>query len=248
MQAYLKKSSALDEILALALLEPAVRLRPFLGPNGERLWLKRGCDLSARVLPRRRDASRAFFNELKALRVLGKAGLPVPEIVAEGIDHFVLADAGPTLAQVLRSSATPFAKRAAAFRAAGTAIGKLHTTGFAHGKPVIRDICWDGEAARFVDLGQFSGRKGVSLTQAMDMVVFTQSYINEIGAKGPYLDIAWDAYRAAAPASALPRLKRLAFWLLPVAALVAPLRWAMPKAKGYTATRQTLAYLRSLPL
>ncbi len=248
MQAYLKKSTALDEILALALLEPAVRLRPFLGPNGERLWLKRACTLSARLAPWRSETRRAFVNELTALHVLGKAGLPVPEIVSEGPDHYVLADAGPTLAQVLRSSATPFAKRAAAFRAAGIAIGKVHAAGFAHGKPAIRDICWDGEAARFVDLEQFAGRKRLVLSQAMDVVAFVKSYIAETGTQGPYLDIAVDAYRAAAPPNAMQRIRRLAFWLSPIAALTVPIRWIMPTAKGYSAGRQTLAYLRNLPL
>lgn len=248
MQAYLKKSSALDEILALALLEPAVRLRPFLGPNGERLWLKRASDLSARMLPRRGETRRAFVHELSALRVLGKAGLPVPEIVAEGPDHFVLADAGPTLAKVLRSSATPFAKRAAAFRAAGKAIGEVHAAGFAHGNPAISDICWDGEAARFIDLERFAGRRRLALTQAMDVVAFASSYISEVEATGPYLDIALDAYRAAAPANAVQRVKRLAFWLSPIAALNAPMHWVAPKAKGYLTTRRTLAYLRNLPI
>ncbi len=118
MQALLKTPSSLDEILASALREPIVRIKPFMGPNGERLWLKRIEELSLRLRLQKGDGQRAFQNELNALHVLRSAGLPVPEVLAEGPDHFVTSDVGPTLDQLMRSSATPFAKRAAAFRAA----------------------------------------------------------------------------------------------------------------------------------
>ncbi len=246
MQAFLKQTSALEDILALALREPSVRIRPFLGPNGERLWLKRIEELSLRLRLQKGDGRRAFTNELNALHVLGKAGLPVPEILAEGPDHFVMADVGPTLAHLLRSSAVPFAKRAAAFRAAGAAIGRLHTAGFVHGRPAIQDICWDGEEARFIDLEQFSDHRQSARNRAMDLVIFVQTYMAETAVPGPYLDAAVDAYRATAPADALLNVRRLAYWLSPLAALTAPMRWLRPSAKEFKAIPTTLRYLRGL--
>ena len=245
MQAFLKQRASLDDILALALREPIVRIKPFLGPNGERLWLKRIEALSLRLRLQKGDGQRAFQNELNALHVLAKAGLPVPEILAEGPDHFVISDVGPTLAHLLRSSATPFAKRAAAFRAAGAAIGRLHAAGFVHGRPAIRDICWDGDEARFIDLEQFSDQRRSARNRAMDIVVFTQTYMTEMGASGPCLDVAIDAYRAASPAGSMANVRKLALVLLPLVPLTAPVRWLRPSAKEFKAIPQTLAYLRA---
>lgn len=246
MQAFLKQPSSFDDILALALREPIVRIKPFLGPNGERLWLKRIEALSLRLRLQKGDGQRAFQNELNALHVLSKAGLPVPEILAEGPDHFVISDVGPTLAHLLRGSATPFAKRAAAFRAAGAAIGRLHAAGFVHGRPAIRDICWDGDEARFIDLEQFSDKRHSARNRAMDMVVFTQTYVTEMGAPGPYLDVAIEAYRTHAPAGSMAKLRQLAFWMSPLVPLTAPVRWLRPVAKEFQAIPLTLAYLRKI--
>lgn len=245
MQAFLQQSAALEDILALALREPFVRIKPFLGPNGERLWLKRIEALSLRLRLQKGDSRRAFSNELKALHVLNKAGLPVPEILAEGPDHFVVTDVGPTLAQLLRRSAMPFTRRAAAFRAAGAAMGRLHMAGFAHGRPAISVICWDGDEARFIDLGQFSDHRRSARHRAMDLVIFAQTYIAEMGSAGPCLDAAFDAYRTTASAGSLQNVRRLAFWLSPLVALTAPLRWLRPSAKEFKALPQTLAYLRN---
>lgn len=246
MQAFLHQTSALEDILALALREPVVRIKPFLGPNGERLWLKRIEELSLRLRLQKGGRHRAFANELNALHVLGKAGLPVPEILAEGPDHFVMADVGPTLAHLLRSSAMPFAKRSAAFRAAGAAIGRLHSAGFAHGRPAIRDICWDGDEARFIDLEQFSDHRHSARNRAMDIVIFTQTYMSEMGASGPCLDAAMNAYSKTAPAGAVQNVRRLALWLSPLAHLTAPVRWLLPSGKGFKAVPLTLAYLRGM--
>ena len=245
MQAVSNTPSTLDDILALALREPFVRIKPFLGPNGERLWLKRIEALSLRLRLQKGDGQRAFQNELNALHVLAKAGLPVPEILAEGPDHFVISDVGPTLAHLLRSSATAFAKRAAAFRAAGSAIGRLHSAGFAHGRPAIRDICWDGDEARFIDLEQFSDQRRSARNRAMDVIMFTQTYMTETGVSGPCLDVAIEAYRAAAPAGAMQNVRDLAGWLAPIAPLTAPVRWLRPSSKEFKAVPLTLAYLRN---
>ena len=248
MQAYVKQTSALDDILALALREPRVRIRPFLGPDGERLWLKRIEDMSLRLRLQKGSGKRSFSNELNALHVLGQAGLPVPEIVAEGPDHFVMSDVGPTLAHLLRSRTVPFGRRAAAFRAAGAAIGRLHSAGFAHGRPAIRDICWDGDEARFIDLEQFSDQRQSVRARAMDMVIFTQTYMTEMGVAGPCLDAAMEAYAAKGPQNAIAHVQKLAGWLAPVGPLTAPLRWLKPKSREFSAVPQTLAYLRNLPV
>jgi tRNA A-37 threonylcarbamoyl transferase component Bud32 len=244
MQAFLNPTSALDDILSLALREPTVRIRPFLGPNGERLWLKRIEDLSLRLRLQKGDGRRAFANELKGLRVLAKAGLPVPVIVAEGPDHVVISDVGPSLHQMVRGSAETVGKRVTAFRAAGRALGRLHSAGFAHGRPAIRDICWDGEEARFIDLERFSDGQATPYRMALDVIVFTQTYMTSVGKVGPDLEAALQAYRAAAQMGAWGQVQATCRKLLPLVPLTAPMRWLRPNAQEFQAVPKTLAYLR----
>ncbi len=81
----------------------------------------------------------------------------------------------------------------------------------------------------------------------MDVIIFTQTYMTEMGASGPCLDAAMDAYRAAAPLGALQNVRKLALWIWLLVPLTAPVRWLRPMAKEFKAIPLTLAYLRGLP-
>ncbi len=243
MKSVFYKSSALNDILRLALREPIVRIRPILGPNGERLWLKRIEELSLRLRLQKGHGRRAFANELRGLHVLAEAGLPVPEIVSEGPDHIVLSDVGPTLSHIMRSSAMSSGKRAAAFRAAGQALGRLHAAGFAHGRPAMRDLCWDGGEAHFIDLERFSVNRASLRRKAMDVIVFAQSYIAEMGDVSPDLDQAMQAYRAAAPSGSWDNVQRVAAWFALMSPAGAVVRRLKPGAAEFRALPKTLAYI-----
>jgi tRNA A-37 threonylcarbamoyl transferase component Bud32 len=244
MRAILNPPTALDDILHHALREPSVRVRPILGPYGERLWLKRIEALPARWRLQKSDRRRAFDNEVQGLHILGNAGLSVPAILAEGPDHIVISDVGPTLQYLLRASAVLQTRRAAAFRAAGTALGRLHKAGFAHGRPAIRDICWDGGDAYFIDLERFSPQKASARKQAIDVVFFLQTYFCEVGKIGPEIDAAMMAYRAAAPKGAWGHVRSLGAWLSPLLPLVAPVRWVMPQGREFQAFPKMIGYVR----
>jgi tRNA A-37 threonylcarbamoyl transferase component Bud32 len=243
MKSVFYKSSALNDILRSALREPIVRIRPILGPNGERLWLKRIEELSLRLRLQKGHGRRAFANELRGLHVLAEAGLPVPEIVSEGPDHIVLSDVGPTLSHIMHSSAMPAGRRAAAFRAAGQALGRLHSAGFAHGRPAMRDLCWDGDEAHFIDLERFSAKRASARRKAFDVVVFVQTYITEMGDVGPDIDQAMQAYRAAAPNGSWDNVQRIAAWFALLAPVVAPVRWLKPGSAEFRAYPKTMAYM-----
>ncbi len=244
MQTYLNRSTALNDILNLALREPVVRVRPILGPDGERLWLKRIEALSLRLRISKGDGRRAFANELRGLHTLADAGLPVPEILSEGPDHMVLSDVGATLNLLLgRPEATP-GKRAAAFRAAGTALGRLHRAGFAHGSPAVRDICWDGRQVHFIDLERFSAGHASVRRKAIDVIVFVNSFLAETGRASDDLDGAMKAYRAAAPERSWANVQALCAWLGPLSHLTAPARWVMRNAAEVQAIPETMRYLR----
>jgi tRNA A-37 threonylcarbamoyl transferase component Bud32 len=243
MKSVFYKSSALNDILRSALREPIVRIRPILGPNGERLWLKRIEELSLRLRLQKGHGRRAFANELRGLHVLADAGLPVPEIVSEGPDHIVLSDVGPTLSHIMHSNAMSVGKRAAAFRAAGQALGRLHSAGFAHGRPAMRDLCWDGDEAHFIDLERFSAKRASARRQAFDTVVFVQSYVADMGDVSPDLDQAVQAYRAAAPKASWDNVQRVAAWLALLSPVAAVAGWLKPNATEFQAFPKAMAYI-----
>jgi tRNA A-37 threonylcarbamoyl transferase component Bud32 len=244
MRAILNPPTALDDILHHALREPSVRVRPILGPYGERLWLKRIEAFPVRWRLQKGDPQRAFANEVQGLHVLASAGLPVPVILSEGPDHIVISDVGPTLQYLLRASAVLQTRRAAAFRAAGTALGRLHKAGFAHGRPAIRTICWDGGDAYFIDLERFSPQKASARKQAVDVVLFLRTYFSEVGELGPELDAAMTAYRAAAPRGAWGHVRSVGAWLSPLSVLTAPARWLKPRGRALQAFPKMIAYIR----
>jgi tRNA A-37 threonylcarbamoyl transferase component Bud32 len=243
MKSVFYKSSALNDILRSALREPIVRIRPILGPNGERLWLKRIEELSLRLRLQKGHGRRAFDNELRGLHVLAEAGLPVPEIVSEGPDHIVMSDVGPTLSHIMHSNAMSPGKRAAAFRAAGQALGRLHSAGFSHGRPAMRDLCWDGDEAHFIDLERFSSKRASVCRQALDVIVFVQTYVTEMGDVGADLDQAMQAYRAAAPKGSWGNVQRIAAWLALLSPVAAAAVWIRPRAMEFHAFPKAMAYI-----
>lgn len=236
----------LAEPLAEALEAPPQRIRALVLPGGRRFWLKRAERLSGRMRLQKGDGGAAFVREREALRLLSAAGLPVPPLLAEGPDWFLTADQGETLRALLwrqeDRDLTP------AFAAAGRALARLHAAGFSHGRPAIRDICWDGTAARFIDLERFdparrTGHAQTRRAQAMDLLIFVHSlYADALKhpatlQAAPPREAAIAAYRDAAPETwaVATRLAARLAWLRPVSKL--PLRSRDLRALGPTLAR-----------
>ena len=211
---------------------------------GRMVWVKQAETLSLRWRLQKGDANRAFEADRTGLRVLGDAGLPVPPILAEGPDFFVVPDVGPTLARMLVDPDAAGPDRLAAFAAAGCALAVLHRAGVCHGRPSIRDICWDGITARVIDLERFRPGKRSLRDMAADVVVFHYSILSYGRAETPELHAAATAYRAHAPEgvwqAAQARMARLR-WLAPVARAVQRVRpnsrelAAVPRVIGFFA-------------
>ncbi len=217
--------------------EPFQRVRPLLLPDGRRFWVKRVERLSARMRVQKGDPARAFAAEREGLRVLAAHGVPVPEVVAEGPDYLVLPDAGPTLVRLAKDESLPEAERLAAFRAAGGALARLHWAGLAHGRPAVRDICWDGAVARFIDLERFSPVHRGGTRQALDVLILAQSAFAAWPDDPRWIIAARDGYAAGAPEGAMARVNRLARRL-------APLGWL---ARGLSRLRPGSREVRALP-
>jgi hypothetical protein len=162
-------------------------------------------------------------------------------VLAEGPDWFVTPDVGQTLRDLMWHET---GDNTAVFTAAGTALAKLHLASYRHGRPAIRDFCWDGKAVHFIDLERFSAVKSDPRGLAMDLIIFAHSLIADglnapTGTAKPLQEAAFDAYRALAP-GIWAQARVTAGWLRWLA-LVARLK---PDSREWQAVAPTLALFR----
>ena len=234
----------LEAALQAALADPPRRVREVVLPDGRRFWLKRVERLSGRLRLQKGDPARAFAAEREGLRLLAAEGLPVAGIAAEGPDWVLMPDAGPVLTSVVADDGRRVAEKLAAFAAAGRALGLLHWAGMAHGRPAVRDICWDGQEARFIDLERFRRAKRAGFWQAADVVMFTQTAFTAWPEDARWLEAALGAYAVSAPEGAMAAVRRLVWWLAPVGWLAAALSRLRPGSRELRAVGLTLGRLR----
>lgn len=239
------ESGSLAEAAAQALQLTGWRIRP-VDAAGHRYWLKRVEDLPLRMRLQKGNPRRAFEAERRALHVLGGAGLPVVPMVAEGADWFALTDGGPTLASLVTKGKLPADELAVVFAAAGKALARLHLAGFSHGRPVLRDICWDGRDARFIDLERFRDRRASGMAQAVDLVILVQGWFIAVPEARAELGIMLRAYVALAGRGNLVRARQIARalgWLAPLSRLLGAMG---VRSRDWRAVPLTLGHLRTL--
>jgi tRNA A-37 threonylcarbamoyl transferase component Bud32 len=234
----------LDAALSAALTEPPRRVRALVLPDGRRFWLKRVERLSGRLRVQKGDPEKAFAAEREGLHALASAGLPVAGVVAEGPDWVLMPDAGPVLPEVVGDPGRSEAELRRAFAEAGRALGRLHWAGMAHGRPAVRDVCWDGVEARFIDLERFRRAKRGGFWQAADVVMFAQTAFTAWPEDARWLDAALGAYAVSAPEGAMAAVRRLARGLTPVGWLAAGLSVLRPGSRELRAVGLTLARLQ----
>lgn len=236
------------DALNTALAQPSLRIRPLALPDGRRVWLKRVERATGLMRLQKGDGLTAFVAEREALRLLHGKGMPVPEVMAEGPDYLLLPDLGPTLLALLKDTTHPPADRLAAFTAAGAALAGMHRAGFAHGRPALRDFCWQNGQLRLIDLERFRNRKRSKTRRALDVVIFVHSWFahDRDITPGPALDAAMAAYRSAAPAGLWQAISRLTRWLAPLGALALAIGRISTPSKDVRAIAPTLAYLRAV--
>ena len=230
----------LTRAIADALAEAPVRVRMLETPAGC-LWLKRVETLTLRWRLLKGGGQRSFEKDRDGLHFLGEAGLPVAPILAEGPDYFVTPDLGVTLRALMSDTGASDA-RCAAFRAAGRALAVLHAQGFSHGRPAVRDLCWDGADVRFIDMERFSPRHQSPRHFAADIFVFVHSVFAAGGGEAD-IENALTVYRSAGgPWHASVSLARRLRWIGPVARSLQRMK---PKSRELTALEPTLAYIAS---
>ncbi|MFD1912267.1 lipopolysaccharide kinase InaA family protein [Halodurantibacterium flavum] len=206
---------------------------------GRAYWVKQVEDLSLRWRLQKGNPRRAFEKERRGLHVLRDAGLPVPPIVAEGPSLLVTQDSGPTLDRLVREPDASEAGLLPAMAAAGTALAQMHMRGFAHGRPSIKDICWDGEQVTFIDLERFSPRRGVRRRHVVDLIALVFS-IHVYAPQMPGLALAAaDAYRASGDLGVWRGAQRLCALLRPLDLLTRSLQ-QRPSGREFRAIPLTL--------
>ncbi len=233
----------LQAAIDAALAGPYCRVTGIDLQDGRKVWLKRAEQLSGRMRLQKGNGARAFARERDGLLLLDDLGLPVPPVLAMGDDWFITPDLGPTLRHLLWTT-TDTATLTPIFTAAGTALANLHLHSYRHGRPAIRDICWDGNAVHFIDLERFSTVKSDPRGLALDLMVFVHSLMGD-GLRAPQTapalqEAAITAYRALAP-GIWAQARVTAGWL----GWLPPLARLAKGSRDWAALAPTLARFRS---
>ncbi|HMO08659.1 MAG TPA: hypothetical protein PKD10_13585 [Paracoccaceae bacterium] len=212
------------------------------------LWLKRVEKLSGRLRWQKGDPRRGFEAEREGLRILGALDLPVARLAAEGPDFLLLRDSGTDLARLATGGTLSGTALRRAFAASGRALARLHAAGFAHGRPVLRDICWDGRAARFIDLERFRAGPAPSWRRSADVVMLVQSWFTLFPEGGPQsaMSAALAAYIGTAGPQARVSVAGLSRRLAPVGTLARALLHLRPRSRELRAVPLTLGSLAAL--
>lgn len=208
---------------ALTAADGAARIAS-LNHAGRVYWVKRPERPSRRMRLQKGDPRQSFERERATLHHLRRLGASVPPIVAEGADFFVLPDCGPALSQFITEGYTVEGQRI--FRAAGRSLAQLHALGQRHGRPSLRDICWNGHAAVLLDFERGVPNVVSPRAQAIDVLIL----IHSIFTLDRMADGAARAVRAgyladpAQNAAIWTRAQTLAHRLRWIAAITGPLR------------------------
>ena len=172
------------------------------------------------------------------LRAFAARGAPVPPIVADAPDLFVVPDMGTPLSSLLPNAALPEAEKLVQQAALG--LLTLHRSGLAHGRPSLRDLCWDGAQVTFLDLEAGARLDAGEWRQVRDVALLLHSVTRLAQDKHALVTAACAAYAEGARPSVLRKLRRLArlLWLP-----IAPLARFAPPATGRLGEVAALVHL-----
>ncbi len=220
-----------------ALTGPYHRIMALNLADGRKVWLKRAERLTGRMRLQKGDGAKGFARERDGLHILGQAGLPAAPILAEGPDWFVTPDLGPTLRHLMWDHSGDIVP---VFAAAGTALARLHLQSYRHGRPAIRDFCWNGADIHFIDLERFSPVKSDPRGLALDLLMFAHSLVADgfrVPDPVPLHNAALTAYRDLAP-GIWAQAQTTAAWL----------RWLTPITRLKSGSRDFRAFGPTLGL
>ncbi|WP_424402839.1 protein kinase family protein [Pasteurella sp. PK-2025] len=141
--------------------------------HGQYFWIKQPEVLSLGWRLLKPYPEQAFQNEMKTLKSFAQLAAPVPKLLISRPDFFVLEDAGPTLADWMENPSISLQKKQQILSEGVKALVALHHQGLAHGRPAIRDMAWNGEQIRFIDLENHMENQPTK--QIQDVMIFMHS-------------------------------------------------------------------------
>ncbi len=187
---------------------------------GTTLWLKRPeRRKSLRWRLQKGDPRRALANDIAGLHFLAEHDVPAPKILASGADFLVTEDAGQPLDRILAEGERSDSAELTA--AAARTLAALHRAGARHGRPKLRDICWDGNKARLIDLERFAAPV-TARAMGLDWAILLHSILEIRPDDGAAVTSAVETYRNEAPQAAVDagtRLVRRLGWIAPLVRL-----------------------------
>ncbi|WP_108484676.1 hypothetical protein [Oceaniglobus ichthyenteri] len=189
---------SLTQRIATALATNPQRVQR-LDHAGQTIWIKRRETPGLLLRLQKGNPDAAFKAERHALHEWHRMRAPAPKILAEGTDFLALADSGRPLNALLSDPQITTADRIEAFHAAGRALAALHARQISHGRPSLKDICWDGQKITFLDLERYAARRNTPQGHAMDLVMFVFNALVVGRGMTPELNAAIQTYRANDP-------------------------------------------------
>jgi len=167
--------------------------------EGKTYWVKRPETRTLFTRLQKGSAAKTFERERLALRTLPSKGIPVSPLVAEGDGYFVTMDQGTPIIRMLENPDTAEPEKVRIMQAAARALAGMHCKNLSHGRPNVKDICWDGERISFIDFERFSPGRNTLKGHAQDVILFLFSAYSVNRQHTPEIEAAIIAYREAAP-------------------------------------------------
>ena len=148
--------------------------------EGEKYWLKqpelriRG-GLLTKIFKANPKAS--FDYEALKCESLYAASAPVPQLVLRDESFFVLKDGGTPVDEVLKSSDE--AACVALIQGYAAALAHLHSRGFIHGRPALRDVLVKNGEMKFIDFENRGERDDLQKAKMRDFLLFVYDLCRE---------------------------------------------------------------------
>lgn len=209
--------------------------------DGEIFWIKRPEHLSLRMRLQKGDAQQAFAAEVAAHTAYADQGLPVAQVIAATDNYLITADSGTSIKWLLRSGNPSFPE---ALAAGARALAALHAAGVNHGRPSLKDICWDGTRIAFVDLERAGRETNVARGQVTDLMVLIFSTAVETHGDAHAMQTARDAYLSVGEASVWQAAQSRARRYAPLGWLAWPVAKVLRGNREYAAVAPFFRFMR----
>ncbi len=143
-------------------------------------------------LPLQREAHR--------LNLLRDKGFPVPQVLLSRENYLVMTDIGPSVKYWLTEAGIPALERQRVLMACAAALAELHQQNRWHGRPALRDLCWDGKQIGFIDFEE-DPHQYLSIDQCMarDVLIFVHGLYRYLPESDPAILLAISEYQRLAP-------------------------------------------------